>query len=59
MILGIFLGLLLAGCFSFMVTMMLVSKSNVLGDTKGSFYTFSKSSLNMLDQKDGVSTRGW
>lgn len=53
--LGIILGLLLAGCFAFMVTMSLVSKSNVLGDTKGSFYTFSKRSLNMISSKDGVS----
>lgn len=59
MILGIVLGLLLAGCFSFMITMMLVNKSNVLGDTKGTFYTFSKSTLNMLDKEDGVNSRGW
>ncbi|MBQ9122403.1 MAG: hypothetical protein IJY10_02805 [Lachnospiraceae bacterium] len=55
MILGIILGLLLAGSFAFMVTMYLVSKSNVLGDTKGSFWTFSKRNLNMISSKDGVS----
>ena len=54
MILGIILGIALAGCLAFMVTMTLVSKSNVIGDTKGSFWTFSKKSLNMIESQDGV-----
>ena len=54
MILGIILGLTVAGCLTFMITMRLVSKSNVLGDTKGSFYTFSKGSLNMIQSKDKI-----
>ena len=54
MILGIILGLLLAGCFAFMATMYLVNKSNVLGDTKGSFYSFSRRSLNMINSENGV-----
>jgi len=54
MILGVILGILLAGCFAFMVTMMLVNKSNIVGDTKGTFDTFSKTSLNMIYKEDGV-----
>lgn len=54
MILGVILGIALAGCLAFMVTMTLVNKSNVLGDTKGSFWTFSKNRLNMIESKDGV-----
>ena len=57
MILGIIFGILLAGCFAFMVTMMLVNKSNVVGDTKGTFYTFSRSSLNMIYKEDGVKSK--
>jgi len=52
--LGIIIGLVLAGCFAFMVTMILVCNSNVLGDYKGSFYTFSKSNLNMIHSEDGI-----
>ena len=54
---GILLGLVLAGCFAFMVTMILVHKSNVLGDTKGTFHTFSKNSLRMIAKEDGISRR--
>ena len=54
MIAGIILGILLAAGLAFMITMRLVCKSNVLGDTKGTFYTFSKGSLNMMQSKDNI-----
>ncbi len=59
MILGIILGLLLAGCFAFMVTMFLVSRSNVLGDTKGTFREFAKAPLHMISKADGVRQNDW
>ena len=54
MIIGIILGVLLAAGLAFMITMRLVCKSNVLGDTKGTFYTFSKGSLNMMQSRDNI-----
>lgn len=53
-ILGMLIGLLMAGCLAFMVTMILVCNSNVSGDSKGSFYTFSKTNLNMIHSEDGI-----
>lgn len=54
MIIGIILGVLVAAGLAFMITMRLVCKSNVLGDTKGTFYTFSKESLNVIVSIDNV-----
>ena len=53
-ILGIILGIMVAAGLTFMITMRLICKSNVLGDTKGSFYTFSKKSLNMIRSEDNI-----
>ena len=57
MIFGVILGLVLAGCFAFMVTMIMVNKSNVLGDSKGTFKDFSKMPLHMINKKDDISKR--
>lgn len=51
---AVILGLALAATFAFMVTMHLVCKSNVLGDSKGSFYHFTGRSLSMISRSDGV-----
>lgn len=58
-ILGIIMGLLLAGCFAYMVTMIAVCNSNVLGDTKGTFKTFSQKPLKMLKKSDGINPLNW
>lgn len=58
-VLGIILGLALAFCFAYMVTMTAVAKSNVLGDTKGSFNEFTTKPLRMLSRSDGINPRKW
>ena len=59
LVFGILLGLFLAGGFACWVTAALVNKSNVLGDTKGSFEEFANDSFRMINRKDGVSDMGW
>ena len=39
--LGILLGIAFSACLAFMVTMIVVRKSNDMGDSKGSFYSFA------------------
>lgn len=58
-ILGIIIGLLLAGGFAYMVTMSAVAKSNVLGDTKGNFNEFTRKPLRMISRSDGINPRNW
>ena len=58
-VLGIILGIAFAVCFSFMVTMIIVRNSNDMGDSKGTFWTFSASSVRMINKKDGVSPNKW
>lgn len=59
LVFGIILGLFLAGSFALWVTTALINKSNVIGDTKGTFDEFAKDSLRMINKKDGVSPMGW
>lgn len=56
-VLGIIMGLLLAGCFAYMATMIAVCNSNVLGDTKGTFEEFSQKPFKLLKKADGINPR--
>lgn len=58
-VLGIILGIVIALCFSFMVTMLIVRKSNDMGDSKGTFREFSDSPLRIISKKDGVNANRW
>lgn len=58
-ILGIILGIAFSACFAFMITMIVVRKSNDMGDSKGTFYSFSGTSVRMLSKRDGVSPNRW
>lgn len=58
-VLGIILGVALAFCFAYMVTMTSVAKSNVLGDTKGTFTEFTRKPLRMISRSDGINPRNW
>ena len=58
-ILGIILGIAFSACFAFMITMIIVRKSNDMGDSKGSFYSFAGTNLRMINKKDGVSPNLW
>lgn len=58
-LLGIILGIAFSACFAFMITMIIVRKSNDMGDSKGSFYSFAGTNVRMLSKKDGVSPNRW
>ncbi len=53
-ILGIILGLALAVGLAFMITMIRVSKSNDLGNSKGDFKSFSRVPLHMINKRDRI-----
>ena len=54
MVLGIILGIAFALCFSYLVTMEIVCKSNDMGDSIGGFQEFSDSSVHIIQRKDAV-----
>lgn len=56
---GIIVGLLLAACFAFMLTMIIVRKSNDSGDSKGTFAQFSSTPLRIISRSDGVNPNKW
>ena len=57
--LGILLGIAFSVCLAFMVTMIVVRKSNDMGDSKGSFYSFAGTNVRILSKKDGVNPNRW
>ena len=58
-ILGMMLGVIIAACFAFFITTMIVRKSNDMGDSKGSFFTFAGSNIRIINKRDGVSPNRW
>ena len=56
---GIILGIAMSVCLSFMITMIIVCKSNDMGDSKGTFYSFAGTNVRMLSKKDGVNPKRW
>lgn len=54
LIFSILLGCLLGFTFAYMITAILVSKSNNHGDSKGNFYTFSKGPLHMRQERNNI-----
>lgn len=58
-VLGLILGVIIAACFTFMITTRIVRKSNDMGNSKGSFSSFAGSNIRIINKRDGVSPNRW
>lgn len=54
LILAIILGCLIGFSFAFMITAILVTKSNNHGDSKGTFIQFCEAPLHMIYSQDNI-----
>ena len=54
LILAIMIGCLIGFSFAFMITAILVAKSNDHGDSKGTFVQFSEAPLHMIYSQDNI-----